>query len=727
MCYVFVMEKDEDNILSTAVDGLLAEAVPLPTPGERVRLRKAAGLSQQRVADAFGVRRETVAAWESSAASSREPQGERRTEYARMLHALAERFPAAPAPAATVQEATDSSAPVEAQPSVPTPAAAPAAAPRSSSAKPARKKAAKKPEQQRGSGQASDRFADGPLVVLDGDGTAYGIGGQVWECPATSVPGVVAWALQDMRLGTPRLHDYGMDADPLVVLTAAGAERLGLPLQAPDVPSADGGPRLRRLPDGHPVLDELAAAHWRLTRRGFGPWARIYRPPEAGFRQCVQLCVLPWGALDERAWPGTSGLPAPELARTLGSFATRVITPGGTDALNGLDLMTALRPPTQPKSAPMPGSLTHAVDPAPPEAPNGHPLAADRDTRNPDCAVDEETYNWTRDPETLTDGECELPYAVGLDVNAAFLAAANRLTVGLGAPEHVTRPKFNKSTPGCWLVDLSYVPVDPRLPSPFTPDGRTPTGPAWYETPTVAYAVELGAAVEPLEAWLYRTPQLVPRTPSKDGSTDPNDYVELPASGGYLDPWYKRLQQAYLTTMEQLGVDRETTGAAFLDAMQNHKDKDPAQAAVLAAIKATAKGGIGKLAEGPIGRGWRPGQHWSALERPTWRPHIRYTVISQARIWMHRRMQRMADHGHFPLGVLSDCVVYPSPGPSPLDLLPTEDGKPAKGVFPLGAAPGRVKHEGTQPMLWAVELMDQGGNPAQFIKADHDAVAGGGE
>ncbi|MFB6641615.1 serine/threonine-protein kinase [Streptomyces chartreusis] len=33
----------------------------------------------------------------------------------------------------------------------------------------------------------------------------------------------------------------------------------------------------------------LARAKWQLTRRGFGPWLRIYRPSHDGRRQCVQL------------------------------------------------------------------------------------------------------------------------------------------------------------------------------------------------------------------------------------------------------------------------------------------------------------------------------------------------------------------------------------------------------------------------------------------------------
>lgn len=707
-----------------AVRALVAQSAgsDLPPPAERVRLRKAAGVTQAQVATALGVGRGAVADWERKEEGPRPP---RRAAYAQLLGEWSALYPAP-------DDAASASSPTPPASSSTAPAAPDASGddagvarpvrrrPVQASKRPAAKPAAKKPAPAPTSGPASSgesRFADGPLVVLDGDGTAYGVGGQLLDCPATDVVSLVEWALSDVRLGAERLHKHGMDADPLIVLTATAAARLGLPASAPDLPAVDGGRRLRRLPDDHPVLAQLAAAGWSLTKRGFGPWPRIYQPADHGRRRCVQLALPTWGALEERAWPGAGELPPTELARVLGAYATRVLTPRGTTAVGGVELMTALRPPTRPVwseaeqryvSGPVAGSLTAAVDPAPPEAPRGHPLAAARPLGaggplDPQWQVNEEAYDWARDPETLTDAECALPYAVGLDVNVAFLAAANRLTVGLGTPEHAAAPVFDKRTPGCWLVDLSDVDTDPRLPSPFTPTGERPIGPAWYETPTLAYAQELGHHVQPTEAWLYRE------------------------SGGYLDPWYKHLSTAYLATMERCGVARTQSPAEFLDAMARHKGVDPAEACVLAAIKATIKGGVGKLTESPSGRGWRPGQPWYAMERPTWRPHIRSTLISTARMWMHRRMRRMADHGHYPLGVLSDCVVYPSAGPSPLDLLPTTgDGKPARGVFPLGPAPGQVKHEGTQSFLWAAELLDTGANPARHIKGDgHDAVAEG--
>lgn len=73
--------------------------------------------------------------------------------------------------------------------------------------------------------------------------------------------------------------------------------------------------------------------------------------------------------------------------------------------------------------------------------------------------------------------------------------------------------------------------------------------------------------------------------------------------------------------------------------------------------------------------------------------------------------------GLFPLAALSDCVVDPSSGASPLDFLPcAASGKPQPGGFRLGPTPGLAKQEGVQSMLWAVELMEKGLNPARHIE-----------
>ncbi|MFI0898337.1 telomere-associated protein Tap [Streptomyces sp. NPDC020983] len=748
------------NELFSAVDALL-EQVPsddLPPPAERRRLREAAGLSQAQVAAALGTRREAVGNWEGGKTEPRAPQ---RAAYARLLEGLAARFPA-PEPAAPEPAAPAAPAAPEVAPSaVPEPSASPAAAgPRLGSsavvpkpaapAAPARASSAAAPPGSRAPGArgaaprraaapappavADARFAHGPLGVLDGEGQLYCAGGLVLECPAASVPELVEWTLAEAGLGAPRLHHSGKDSDPLVVLTAAAAERLGLPAQLEDR-------RSMRLPEGHPVVEQIAKAEWKLTRRGFGPWARVYRPAQGDRRRCVQLAVLPWGALDHRAWGGADQLPPAELARVLSVYAARVLTPRGSTAVAGLELMTSLRPPTRAVrdeatgtwvSGPVPGSLTAPADPAPPEAPDEHPVVAALfprgHQRTPDQVLDEEAFDWIRDPQLLTDGECAKPFAVGIDVNTAFLAAANRLVVGLGAPEHVTAPRFDKALPGAWLVDLSGIGLDPRLPSPFTPHGGRPTGPAWYATPTVAYAAELvgqyGLPVEirPLEAYVR------------------------PVSGPYLDPWYKHLAEAYKATMADLGVSAGLAPAEFLAAMEHHRNADPGMAAVLSAIKSTVKGGIGKLRERPQGARYRPGERWPALERPTWRPDIRAAVISAARVNMHRKLLKTAaatggvlpaaeiggawtvrfgDDALMPVALLSDCAVYPSAGPSPLDVLPYDGaGKPAPGTFRLGVSPGMVKHEGTRELYWAVDLLEQDHNPARHIKGDDAADEG---
>jgi hypothetical protein len=52
--------------------------------------------------------------------------------------------------------------------------------------------------------------------------------------------------------------------------------------------------------------------------------------------------------------------------------------------------------------------------------------------------------------------------------------------------------------------------------------------------------------------------------------------------------------------------------------MDGYKGRDPQLAIVVSAVKATVKGGLGKLRERPRGEGWRPGEPWRALSRPTW-------------------------------------------------------------------------------------------------------------
>ncbi|MDX3068755.1 helix-turn-helix transcriptional regulator [Streptomyces sp. ND04-05B] len=747
--------------LFDAVDALIASRSPLPLPAERRRLRQAHALTLDEVAAALGVRRATVGGWESGRTEPRPPE---REAYARLLKQLAQLYPApentgapqedpgtaapqtsttaAPAsqagPTGGAAEATATAEAEEPPAAPPAPVRHAAATQRSvpraerasqNSRRPAARRAA--PANTPAPGGA---YVHGPLLVLDADTernvTGYGVGGLIVDVPAKSLPALVEWTLTEARLGSEKLHGSGKDADPLLVLTEAACERYGLPAALSEAERLTG-----RLPEGHKVIKQLERAEWQLTKRGLGPWARIYRPAQGSRRQCVQLCIPSWRALDGRAWGHAAELEPAELARVLGVYAVRVMTPVGSTAVTGLQLMTALSPPTR-ASEPdatgkrhrehRPGSLgTEPVDPAPCEAIDGHPVLAQLPrfhVRGPGERLFEEAYDWARD---LTDAECMQRHLVGLDVNLAFGAAANGAVVGLASPPvHVTRPAFDAAAAGSWLVDLSHVDLSrvkvgkqwrdldgTLLPSPFTPTGEHPTGPAWYATPTVAYAVELGYDVTPLEAWVRRE------------------------SGRFLDGWYKRLRDAYVATMADLGVAEKLPPADFLKAMDGYKQRDPEMAIVVDAVKMTVKGGIGKLQEKARGGGWKPGQAWPALARPTWRPDIRATVISRARINMHRKMLNLAaDTGRYPVAVLSDCAVYAADGPSPLDVLPYDaNGKTVPGSFRLGVSPGMVKHEGTQSVLWGADVLEQLGadghvaNLARYIKTGEVTAKDTGE
>ncbi|MFE3599663.1 telomere-associated protein Tap [Streptomyces sp. NPDC059142] len=746
-----------ENELFSAVDALLEQVAQddLPAPAERKRLREVAGLSQAQIAAALDARREAVGNWESGRTEPRPPK---RAAYARLLEGLAARFPApdadvpVAAPAQVVPETFTSPAPEPTSGPVPEPTPAPAREPtpaapvvvsssrpaanstttRSSNAtsqRPGAKKAVAK-KTTAAAAAADPRFENGPLAVIDvdegGQVSAYCVGGLVLDVPAKSIPALVDWTLAEARLGQGRLHRNGRDADPILVLTASALERYGLPTVL-----SEEERRASRLPDSHKVVKQIAKAGLQLTQRGFGPWARLFRDPEGARRRCVQLCVLPWNALDAREWdrkdaPQLPSMHPADLAQYLGLYAQRVMTPRGTTATTGLELMVALRPPTRAEKDPADGefkralnadALTQVYDMVECEVPDEHPVLKRRFARHhqrtPAEMLLEEPYDWCR---PLTDEECMVPYLVAVDINMSFAAAANGLTVGLNGPTHLTgNPTFDATLPGSWLVDLSHVdlsrvPVNgrtvdgDRLPSPFTPKGDRPTGPAWYATPTVAYAVELGFEVAPVEA-----------------------YVRTRA-GRYLDSWYKRLRDAYVVTMADMGVTTDLGGSEFLEAMARRKDVDPAMALLETAIKATAKGGIGKLRQ--RSRGQVPYyEPYPALKRETWRPDIRAAVLANQRVGLHRKLMKTAAAADlYPTSIGTDAIVYPSPGPSPLDILPhTPEGRPVPGTFRLGVSPGMVKWQGTRTVLWAEEQFEERGevfNIANLIKTDPSAGEG---
>lgn len=281
-------------------------------PDERKRLREAAGLSQAQIATALSTRREAVGNWETGRTEPRPPK---RAAYARLLEGLAQRFPApadeAPgnAPVPAVPEAFTGPSKPAVQTPAPELAGTPAATastpvrPTASSSRPASspRPAAKKASAKTAAGPApvDPRFENGPRAVIDADPdgvvSAYCVGSLVLDVPAKTLPTLVDWTLAEARLGQARLHRSGRDADPILVLTAAALERYGLPVALSEEERRHG-----RLADSHKVVKQITKAGLQLTKRGFGPWARLFRDPEGSRRRCVQLCILPWNALDAR-------------------------------------------------------------------------------------------------------------------------------------------------------------------------------------------------------------------------------------------------------------------------------------------------------------------------------------------------------------------------------------------------------------------------------------------
>ncbi|GLV79387.1 telomere-associated protein Tap [Streptomyces hygroscopicus] len=700
-----------------AIDALVARgACPpqLPDPDERLRLRQEWGSSLKEFASALGKEVEEMAAWEAGQTS--EDQADE-IAYARLLARIREKLPTAyepdwaalrrpvhrqGKPAALCDGCGQEIGPCErcGQPTTSRPGGR--WLHRGTMCTPDGPLVPQQPAPQIQTPlQLPPRRTDfflGPVAVIDdSDGTliAHLSHDRTRPCPQ-NLPDLLVWTYTE-GLGAQRLHNRGHHQWPLVVLTYAATGRLGLPLALDD-------PIHRLLPATHPVLIALDAAGWRPTGRGMGPWSRLQARLAPRGNITVHVAVQPWGALREGSWGLDDALPVEDLARLLTRYAGTVITPQGSTATCGVTLMTALRPPKQwtrdsgsgqrTLATPARGALTEARDPAPPEAPPTHPVARGWDPHDVQC---EEAYNWFRSPtpEELND----FGHVIGLDINFAFTNAAGRLKVGYGpvssTPEN--RPTFDASIPGCWYVDLSHVTTDPRFPSPFTPSGEQPTGPAWYATPTLAYAhTYLKATIKPIKAYLRR-------------GTGCN----------YLDDWNARLREAYYTVLRRLGIDPALTGAAFFQARdQALAEGDPLDWELLRLIKATANGGIGKLAEGPTDLDRDPYEPWPALRRVTWRPDIRAAIISTARVQLHRKIQALAaTTGRYPLAVLSDCVVYPATRPTPFDLLPSGEDPSARATgFTLGARFGHVKLEGAAPMDWASRTVQAGRNPAAWIK-----------
>ncbi|MFD7431209.1 hypothetical protein ACFV6Z_29785 [Streptomyces sp. NPDC059818] len=688
----------------------------IPVPAERARLRAAFELNAWQVADACGITEETLLAWEQGTSS---PLGDEAATYGYLLDTLqarltgkAQQWPVptllpdwaalgrlklelpssadgeepcrrchepttqrvggrpqhlgtrCPAPGSQRPPAPVVSAVVPQQPAPAAPFSAPHAAQQGPPARYLRYPAAR-----------GRHYSDGPLAVLEADGTgllAHLADGRVRLCPVRDLPGLLEWTLR-APLGAAPIRAEGLPSGPLLVLTPTALTRLGLPTAAPA--QAQRHPR-----SDHVLLHQLRTVGWQSDDQGLGPWMRLH--PSAGDPACesVHLAVTAWGALHHDAWQLPDDLSPAQLALVMGQYAHLVRTPTGEPGACGHRLMSDLRPPEHRHAVTrallargVPSALTARTDPAPCDAPTGH-RSAGEDTLA-DIDID-----WWRLP---TPEEASYPHVVCFAVNLHHFADSNNIRVSDVPARHVYHPDFDPKIPGSWLVDLSGTDPNPHLPPAFASSGL-----AWHTTPALAYATMRGIRPQPVQAWL------------RPGKTNP-----------YFDPWYKHVRLARLAVLERLGLTKDPDTPGLLAALRDLPRADCGQRALLNVIDATAQDAFTAMAQPPTHPDQALLTTWPTPDDPTWRPDLRAAVTANARANVHRKLSRTARDGHFPLAVADGHLLYATRSP---DL--TEITEAPNCDFRIGLSPGQIRPVAVRPMHWYQAQCTDNANAARALK-----------
>ncbi|TLQ39414.1 hypothetical protein [Streptomyces marianii] len=561
-----------------------------------------------------------------------------------------------------------------------------------------------------------------PAVALGHD--AQGWHTDIAQLPppaGTKLTDWFAWLGTGLPLRIDRVHGAGRTGDGIVCLSAAALKTLGLPASYPATEKALAALTKK--------LNTAAASVGMELSQELGPVFHAFRRAGSagGPKSSLRVVVTPWlgqgsdkqqvtGAmLAQLAAAPTGELDAETLARRIRKYVADLgIAPGVTPATTSKLLLDAVRPRSEPfqdeqgewSSRLRDGALPGGDTVVPPAAGARHPLTRELQQRGEVLCEEEDYKYWSR---PLTAAEAAMPYAVACDVCASYLSVTMSLRLPVGPLEHHSDPVWEtKSAPaGLWWCDFTGIEVDSLLPHPATFHGEHPAGPGWYATPTVAYMVteygfDPGTITE-----AYLSTMTVP----------------------FLKEWTNRLREAYKGAYGALGLTDGQEAEEFLAAYAVHKDIDPgdterSDALVLAGLyKAIYKGGVGKWADGAA---YLDEETWLQQIVSNWsyRPEVRYTVISAARIANHRRMRKTYKKtGRAPFAVNVDSYLYATQEPSPLELLtPAENGKPVLGVLRLGIGPGQFKHEASIPMQEVMELLNSDEHPSRLT---HDYTTDG--
>ncbi|MEU4077673.1 hypothetical protein [Streptomyces venezuelae] len=563
-----------------------------------------------------------------------------------------------------------------------------------------------------------------PAVSLDHNENGWQVDiSQVPPPAGTKLTDWFAWLGTGLPLRIDRVHDAGRTGDGIVCLSAPALKALGLPATFPSAEKA-----LTALTKK--MTTAAASAGMELSQE-LGPVFHAFRRVGGvgGPKSSLRVVIAPWlgqgsekqqatGALlAELAATPTGELDARTLARRIRKHVADLgVAPGVTPATTSKLLLEAVRPRTEPfqneegewSSRLREGALPGGDTAVPPAAGARHPLTRELQERG-DVLCEEEDYKYWSRP--LTEAEAVMPYAVACDVCASYLSVTQSLRLPLGPLEHRSNPDWDTKTApaGLWWCDFTDIKVDSLLPHPATFHGQAPATAGWYATPTVAYMVTEYGFDPTTITEAYLSTMTVP----------------------FLKEWTIRLREAYKGAYELLGLKDGQEPEEFLAAYATHKDTDPedterTDALVLAGLyKAIYKGGVGKWTTYAL-KSHPDEESWLREVVATWsyRPEVRYTIISAARIANHRRMRKtFTKTGRAPFSINVDSYLYATEQPSPLELLtPPENDKPVLGVLRLGIGPGQFKHEASIPMSAALELLNDSDHPSSLT---HDYTTDG--
>jgi hypothetical protein len=394
----------------------------------------------------------------------------------------------------------------------------------------------------------------------------------------------------------------------------------------------------------HPFVDEATAAGWDSRPAGLAPWLHAFQPGTYG---AIDL-VLP--QYDRRGdfWQDAADGETLLLALVYFDQATGVRYRRSPEASSS----ALLRELHQRRG----GIRMEAPEELPPPA---------LDSRTEwDCM-------WARPP---LPAELAVPYVHSYDKNGAYLSVCGSLSVGAGSlVRSVPAVPFDKRRPGYWRAAIT-LPADELaavVPDPFHREGREAGKDAWYSTPTIGLACEIGARVYILESYTW-TAQHRP-----------------------LEPWYKQLRDARTTLA--------TDTASY-----------PQRAAAALALRAV------KLAYGPLLGGRMASTIWDRTGDPLYRPDIRHAVLAQVRANQYRVLRRMAEQGVPPLLVESDAISIVSADPDPVQAAPP----PLRLGDGLGAYKVKDAALPADMILPILHQLEEGMTMRRVLRRIREALAG---